>query len=465
VASRDAGPQPASMSPRTRLVLLLAFAFTVMGDPVSSVAYAIEGALRALHGNLGLLMVTMGVVLGIIALVSLNYHQLYARFPEGGGDAAATGAAFGEGWAFLPLGSLIVDYTLTIAISVAAGSSAIIAYLPALAPLRIPLALGLLLMVAGLTWLGHRGRAVFATMTIAFVVVGLAVIVRGFVDPVSHGPASLGPTGDHPTGPLAVLLAFPVAMALATGVEAPSSAIAQLGQLGDAGRRRFGRITLWLMLGIVVTLTLGLAGLAVSLRVGVPPADSTQMAEVARAAAGDGSLFAAFQVTTALLLLAAASSSFQAGPGLLKALSGGGGVGVLPNPLGQVNRHHTPYWGVVAFLTVSAVIVIAAGGREQRLVLFYAVAVFAAFLCGLLAMSTFFRAERRWPLLAASLAGALAVALTLAINVTRGYPIASLVVALLIAGALRWFWVRAGRPRGVVDAEGLAEVASDPREP
>jgi cytochrome c biogenesis protein CcdA len=93
------------MSPRTRLVLLLAFAFTVMGDPVSSVAYAIEAALRALHGNLGLLMVTMGVVLGIIALVSLNYHQLYARFPEGGGDAAATGAAFGEGWAFLPLGS------------------------------------------------------------------------------------------------------------------------------------------------------------------------------------------------------------------------------------------------------------------------------------------------------------------------------------------------------------------------
>ena len=48
MASRDPGPQPASMSSRTRLVLLLAFAFTVMGDPVSSVAYAIEAALRAL---------------------------------------------------------------------------------------------------------------------------------------------------------------------------------------------------------------------------------------------------------------------------------------------------------------------------------------------------------------------------------------------------------------------------------
>src|SRR5204863_4597361 len=85
---------------KSRLVLLAAFAFAVMGDPVSSVAYAIEAALRALHGDLGLLVITMGVVLGVIGLVSLNYHQLYARFPEGGGDAAATGTAFGEAWAF-----------------------------------------------------------------------------------------------------------------------------------------------------------------------------------------------------------------------------------------------------------------------------------------------------------------------------------------------------------------------------
>src|SRR2546422_10174734 len=122
---------------RSPFVLFGAFAFAVMGDPVSSVAYAIEAALRSLHGDLVLLVPTMAVVLAIIALVSLNYHYLYARFPDGGGDAAATGAAFGEGWSFVPLGSLIVDYGLTITISVAAGASAIIAYLPGLAPFRI----------------------------------------------------------------------------------------------------------------------------------------------------------------------------------------------------------------------------------------------------------------------------------------------------------------------------------------
>jgi hypothetical protein len=448
---------------RSRLILLIAFAFAVMGDPVSSVAYAIEAALRALHGDLALLVATMGIVLGVIVLISVNYHQLYARFPEGGGDAAATSSAFGEGWAFLPLGSLVVDYTLTIAISVAAGASAIIAFVPALAPLRIPLALTLLVLVAALTWFGHGGRLIFALMTVAFIAVALTVLALGFLAPHSQGSAPLVPAGDHDTGALAVLLAFPVAMALATGVEAPSSAIAQLGQLDDAGRRRFGRITLWLMLGIVVTLTLGLAILAVRLRVGIPPADSTQVAEIARTAAGDGSLFAAFQATTAVLLLAAASSSFQAGPGLLKALSrGGGGVGVLPPRLAQVNRHHTPFWGVVVFLAISAVIVAAAGAREQRLVLFYAVAVFAAFLCGLLAMARFFRSERRWLLLASSLAGAAAVAVTLIVNVARGYPIVSLAAALAIAAVMHRLWVRAGRPRGVGQIERVAEASVAP---
>src|SRR5205807_8837232 len=159
------------------------------------------------------------------------------------------------------------------------------------------------------------------------------------------------------------------------------------------------------------------------------------------------------QLCTALLLLAAASSSFQAGPGLLKALARGTGVGVLPERLGVVNHHHTPYAGVVVFFVVSACLVTAAGGHEQDLVLFYAVAVFLAFLAGLLSMSRLFRRERRRRYLAASLSGAVAVALTLAVNLARGYPLASLAAALGIAAVLYVLWVRAGRPRGVSEAE------------
>src|SRR3989454_7554655 len=136
-ASREKLP---FMGRRKRFWLLIAFAFTVMADPISSVAYAIEAALRALQGNLGLLLPTMALVIVVIALVTVNYHQLVARFPEGGGAAAAAGAALGEAWAFLPIGALVVDFVLTIAISIAASASAIIAYFPTLAPFRLLLA-------------------------------------------------------------------------------------------------------------------------------------------------------------------------------------------------------------------------------------------------------------------------------------------------------------------------------------
>src|SRR5712691_9241685 len=191
-------PRPAGrvrMAFRSEPVLLIAFAFAVMADPVSSVAYAIEAALRALHGDLELLLPTMALVVGIIALVITNYHQLVARFPAGGGAAAAAGAAFGEGWAFIPIGALIVDCVLTIAISVAAASSAAIAYVPALATLRVPIALGVLAAVAALTWFGHLGRAVFAVMTLGFVAVGVAVLVGGLGAPIpAHSSRCCSPS-------------------------------------------------------------------------------------------------------------------------------------------------------------------------------------------------------------------------------------------------------------------------------
>src|SRR5664279_5414946 len=120
-----------------------------MADPVSSVAYAVEAALRALDGRLDLLVTTMGLVVSIIALVVLNYRALIARYPQGGGASAAVGEAFGDGWSFLPVGSLVVDFVLTIAISVSAAASAVIAYFPVLTPWRLLIALALVAMVGG----------------------------------------------------------------------------------------------------------------------------------------------------------------------------------------------------------------------------------------------------------------------------------------------------------------------------
>lgn len=453
-------PLPRAVHRRTvRAVLFLAFAFAVMADPVSSVAYTIEASLRALDGHLGLLLPTQILVLGVIALVDVNYWQLVARFPLGGGSPEAAARAFGTGWVFVPIGALIVDFVLTIAISIAAAVSALIAYFPGLASFRLPLGLALLSLVAALTWFGHGGRLVFAVMTLLFLASAVVVLVHGFVNPVTaHGHAPV--TGRSGPAVLAVLLSFPVAMALATGTEAPATAIGQLGQLDADDRRRFARGTLVLTLGIVAALTVAITALVVRLHVGIPRADSTQIADVARAASGNGTAFGLFQASSAMLLLAAASSSFQAGPGLLKALSrhpDSAGVGILPRLLGRANRHHTPYWSVVVYLAVSAGVLLAARGLEQELVLFYAVAVFVSFLAGLAAIARFSRSEGRRVLAAINVLGAVAVAFTLAVNLARGYPLLSLVAMVAIAAALHRLWVRAGRPAGIEEIERLAE--------
>ncbi|MGM7775455.1 hypothetical protein ACSVHC_05460 [Arthrobacter sp. KNU-44] len=444
---------------RSRTALLLAFAFAVMADPVSSVAYAIEAALRALDGDLALLVPAMILVVAIVALVIVNYRQLVARYPRGGGAPAAVGEAFGDGWSFIPIGALVVDFLLTIAISVSAGSSAVIAYFPALAPWRLLLGLGLVVLVGAATWFGHLGRLVFAAMTMAFIVVSVVVLLYGLGAAPKPVSAIAGVSGHPPV--LAVVLAFPVAMAMATGVEAATSAVAQLGQLDNDGKRRFGQLTLWLTLAIVGTITLGLALEAAQLHVGIPPKDSTQIAELARLAA-PAPVFAAFQLVTALLLLSAASSGFQAGPGLLKALARhinphGETVGVLPLSLGHTNQHHTPYWGVAVFIVLAGAVTAIAGANDQELVLFYAVAVLLSFLGGLVSMARLARKDRQPGVLILSTVGALAVAFTLVANLSRGFPIVSLAAALAVAGLLYRLWTKAGRPRGIRNVAAEAE--------
>jgi hypothetical protein len=313
-------------------------------------------------------------------------------------------------------------------------------------------------IVAGLTWFGHAGRVLFATFTVSFIVACSIVLAKGFISPTTVLPASAVKITGEPLSPaiIAILFAFPVAMALATGIEAPLTSIAQLGQLDDEGKRKFGRGTLFLTVGIVGAITLLLAALAVRLNVGIPDDTSTMIADIAKAAAGDGAVFAAFQLTSSILLLSAASSSYQAGPGLLKALardSGGHGLGILPAPLGRTNQHHTPYWSVLVYLGMSCVVITAAGAQEQELVLFYAVAVFASFMMGLLAMARFSWQERNYKLFSVNVVASIAVFFTLVINLGRGYPLASFAALAIIAGGLYRAWVKAGRPEGITEVE------------
>lgn len=132
--------------------------------------------------------------------------------------------------------------------------------------------------------------------------------------------------------------------------------------------------------------------------------------------------------------------------------------GILPSWMGRINRHYTPYWGVVLYLLIAAAVVIVVDAQDQELVLFYAVAVFVSFLMGLLAMVHFSCVARRLPSLAVNVLSTLVVGFTLVMNLLRRWPLLSLVGAFTVALVLFVLWVRAGRPRGVALAVGQAKT-------
>ncbi len=439
-----------SMRLSARLFILLGFAGSVMADPVSSVAYSIESGLRHLEGDPTLLGLTMATVLVIIGVVTANYWQVIGLFPDGGGSAEAAGAVLGTGWVFVPFGALVVDFLLTIAISVSAAASAIVAFVPALEHFRVGVACALLAFVTTLVLSGARGRLVLAGMTALFVGGVVHVVFAGVSLPLFGGSAASALAADPGGSVWHLLFAVSASMALATGVEAPASSIAELDTLTVSGRIRAGRTTLLVTVIVVVVATIGLTMLVLQQDAGIPPKGQTLISHVVRQAIGDGLVFDSFQFVTCLLLLAAASSSLQAGPGLTKALSLGG-VGhtkpLLPSAFARSVHGGVPWIGVGVFALVSAALVVAVGAAEQQLVQFYAVAVFVAFAFGLAAMMRHNLRERRTALLIVNSFGLLAVGTVLAVNLLRGWPLLAVLASIAIAIPLWDRWRRSGRPK------------------
>jgi hypothetical protein len=159
--------------------------------------------------------------------------------------------------------------------------------------------------------------------------------------------------------------------------------------------------------------------------------------------------------------LAAAASSFQAGPGLLKALARPGPRdedGLVPRRLHGTNHHHTPVAAVVLYAGISAAILLVASGQEQELVLVYAVAVFVSFLAGLLAMARFSHRQGNHWLVATNLIGAVGVAFTPPSSTSLADThFCRFAGTVLVVALLWWRWIRAGRPAGIEAIEREAE--------
>src|SRR5215210_1325078 len=153
-------------------------------DPLSSVAYATEQIIIVLAlGGMSLLHLApwlAACVVGLLIIVVLSYRQTCHAYPDGGGAYAVSRANLGVDASLVAASALLIDYVLTVAVSVVAGVAAVTSAVPALADHAVALSLAaiVLLTVVNLRGVRESGRA-FAVPTYAFVVAVVLLVVVG----------------------------------------------------------------------------------------------------------------------------------------------------------------------------------------------------------------------------------------------------------------------------------------------
>lgn len=305
-------------------------------DALSSVAYAPQELLMILLiGGLAFLSFAPWVAVAVVALlvvVVLSYRQLIKAYPSGGGDYEVAQKNLGETAGVVVASALLVDYVLTVAVSVASGVDNIISAIPELNPARVEIAVGFVVLIAAVNLRGVRESSkAFAIPTYVFISSVAIMIVTGLVraalgDVPVASSAQYAVQAEDLTQAAVILLvlrAFSSGCSALTGVEAVSNGVPAFRK----PKVRNAQMTLTTMGAIAILLFAGLTLLA--LLAGVHYAenpchlvgfDCTQpqpslMAQVAAATFGMGSIpFFVIQAATACVLLLAANTAFNGFP-------------------------------------------------------------------------------------------------------------------------------------------------------
>ncbi len=375
-------PLPTAAEAHERLTKVQALAI-FSSDALSSVAYATEEILLVLvvagSAALGLSLPIALVIAGLLAVVATSYYQTIHGYPSGGGAYIVAHDNLGVWPGLTAAAALLIDYVLTVAVSITAGVAAITSAFPTLLPFRVELCL---LAIAFIAWANLRGvresGTVFAIPTYGFIFVFLALIVVGLVrlitGTLSPVPAQAMPvvgSGIQALTSFLILRAFASGCTALTGVEAISNGIPAFRkpEADNAGK------TLVAMAALLATMFLGITFLARSL--GVAPVEhETVMSQIGRQVFGGGPLYLALQAATALILTLAANTSFADFPRLSAILARDR---YLPRQLANLGDRLVFANGIIALAFLASTLIVIFGGQTHQLIPLYAVGVFLSF--------------------------------------------------------------------------------------
>ncbi|MBO0705173.1 MAG: APC family permease [Candidatus Dormibacteraeota bacterium] len=417
-------------------------------DALSSVAYGPEAGLTVLAAaGAGALLLNVPLGLAIAALmviVTTSYRQIVHGYQRGGGSYAVARANLGLGFGLVAAAALLIDYVLTVAVSVSSGVAALSSAFTALTPYKVPLALAFvgLLMLANLRGAREAG-AVFAGPTYLFVgsllLLIAAGLVRAAVSP-THQPGQYAPI--HPEQSLTALLvltAFASGASSMTGIEAVSNSVPvfERPEAGHAAR------TLTILGALLVVLFLGVVALDYLYGSEPQPGGSpTVLSEIARTVFSGPAwpLYYVIQFATLLVLVLAANTSFNGFPRLSAVLARDG---FLPRRFAHLGNRLVYSTAIGCLAVVAALLILVFRASTNELINLYALGVFTAFTLAQAGMARHWWRDRStgWQVrLAINGCGAIVTTVVGAVIIVTKAPRGAWVVLVIVPLLVLAFW-------------------------
>lgn len=393
-------------------------------DALSSVAYAPDEILLtlALAGSIALIKsVWIGVVVAcVLAVVVLSYRQTVHAYPSGGGDYEVVTTNLGPSWGLLVASALLVDYVLTVAVSISSGANYITTIVPHLRGSEVPIAVGLIVFLTLVNLRGTReAGTAFAIPTYTYMFAIALMVIVGFVrlftghlpmaasaayeihssDVHSDGLVGLG-------GAFLLMRAFSSGCAALTGVEAISNGVPNFRR----PKSKNAGITLLLLGSIAATMMISI--LVLARRTGVQMVDDTSkvflngtphpevhfapvIGQLASTIFGDGSvLFILVTAVTGFILVLAANTAFNGFPTLASVLSRDS---FLPRQLYKRGDRLSYSNGIMVLAVGASALVILFDASVTRLIQLYVVGVFVSFTLSQLGMIRHWNKRLRLP--------------------------------------------------------------------
>jgi len=351
-------------------------------DAISSVAYAGEEILWVLVPAIGLLSyeymfyAAVAVIILLFILV-FSYRQTIDNYPNGGGAYRVAKENLGIKPGLIAASSLTIDYILTVAVSISAGTAAITSAIPALLPFKVTIALILITIMAigNLRGLSEATK-IFSIPTYFFLATAFFMIVYGilkvkvwgYVPPVAVMKETAALQG---VTIFLFLKAFAAGCTALTGVEAISDGVPNFSHPSQKKAK-----TVLVLLALIVVVVFGGMSYLATLYQAVPSLDRTVVSQIAEQVFGKGIMFYVVQISTTVILIMAANTAFADMPLLLSVIARDG---YMPRQFIKRGDRLSFSNGIIALSTLAAILVVIFKGETHYLLPLYAVGVFISF--------------------------------------------------------------------------------------